>query len=95
MFRVHIVSPWRHELMTNFDGSIRLFSTFNEVIKAIDACKQPYERVYYNSPTSVNPNLILLDVKPRFDRYFSFCRSIHADYERIRYEVEEVDESQI
>lgn len=95
MFKVHIVSRWSHELMTNFDGSVRLFSTALDVIKAVHACKQPYERVYYSSATSHNPNLILLDVKPRFDRYFSFCRSIYADYEKIRYEVEEVHESQI
>ena len=92
MFKVHIVSPRSHELMTNFDGSIRMFSTFNEVIKAIDACKKPCDKVYYNSATSVNPNLILFAVKPRFDRYFSFRHSTHADHENIRYEVEEANE---
>lgn len=95
MFKVHIVSPWSHELMTNFDGSIRLFGTFSEVVKAIDACRQSCDAVYYNSSTSHNPNLILLDVEPRFDRYFSFCRYTDSHYERLRYEVEEVDESQV
>ena len=95
MFKVHVVSPGSHEMMTNFDGSIRLFDKFSEVVKAIDACRQPYDVVYYNSATSHNPNLILLAVEPRFDRYFSFCRYTDSDYERLRYEVEEVDESQI